>query len=116
MLDQAIVNARILWTCKLQAINNNEKFTAIVCLERMYLYLVTPFLTERYATPTLCRDLKLGIAGILGKDVHCDEAYERIQLPSRQRCAYCTRKDDKKTKEACSSCRQPICDHRLFFV
>ncbi|XP_032671956.1 piggyBac transposable element-derived protein 4-like [Odontomachus brunneus] len=116
MLDQAIVNARILWKCKLKAANSNEKYSAIVCLERIYLHLVTPFLTERYATSTLRKDLKLAIAGILKKDVHSDQPYKRLQLTLRQRCAFCTRKEDKKTREACASCKRPICDnHRILF-
>jgi len=38
------------------------------------------------------------------------------QLPTRQRCSVCPRKEDKKTNVACSSCQAPICEeHRLNF-
>ncbi|KAL3265898.1 hypothetical protein HHI36_010088 [Cryptolaemus montrouzieri] len=66
---------------------------------------------------TLRRDLKLGIAGILGLDVHKGEGeYERVKLPKRMRCADCSRKTDRKTNEGCVSCECPICEvHRLMF-
>ena len=116
MLDQAIVNARILLACKLRAAKRNEKCSAINCLEKVYLHLVTPFLKKRYEMVTIRKDLKLAIAGIIKKDVQSYQAYERSQLPKRQRCAFCTRKEDKKTKEGCAVCERPICDHhRIMF-
>lgn len=75
--------------------------------------MITPHLTKRYQLPTLRRDIKCGIAAILGKEIQKD-TFERVRLPSRQRCALCTRKEDKKTYEACCVCELPICDkHRL---
>jgi len=65
MLDQAVVNARILLKCKLRADNSTEKCTAIMCLEKLYMYLITPYITQRYERSTLRRNIKIGIATIL---------------------------------------------------
>ena len=116
MLDQAVVNSRILLTCKLKSIGSNEKYSAVKCLELLSQYLMKPYLKKRYELVTLRRDLKVGIAGILGLDSHKEASYERVKLLKRARCADCSRNSDKKTKEAFASCERPICDeHRLFF-
>jgi len=115
MLDQAAVNARILLKCKLKSDNSTEKSTAIMCLENVYMYLIKPYIIERFKMPTLRRDIKTGIAAILNIDPQ-KTTHERIQLPTRQRCSVCPRKEDKKTNVACSSCQAPICEeHRLNF-
>lgn len=62
MLDQAILNARILLTRKLKASNSREKVSAITCLGKVAIYLMKPHLIERYNTLTLRRDWKIGIA------------------------------------------------------
>ena len=117
MLDQAAVNSRILLKCKLKANNSNDKCTAISCLEKISLYLIRPYLLKKYNdTVTLRRDLKVGIAAILGLDVYKEGGYERVKFPKRLRCADCSRNTDKKTNEDCASCQRPICDdHRLMF-
>lgn len=98
MLDQAIVNARILWKCKQEATNMRVPSTAIICLEKIYIDLITPYLSQRYETVTLCKDLKIGIAAILNKDIQ-DLPYKRNHLAKRLRCAFCERQDDRKTNE-----------------
>lgn len=117
MLDQAAVNSRVLLKCKLKADNSKDKCTAVSCLEKLSLYLIKPYLLKKYNdTVTLRRDLKVGIAGILGLDVHKEEVYERVKLPKRMRCVECSRQSDRKTNEGCASCQRPVCDdHRLIF-
>jgi len=79
MLDQAVINARILLKCKLRVDNSTEKCTAIMCLEKLYMYLITPYITQWYETSTLRRDIKIGIAMILKIDIQKDE-YQRINV------------------------------------
>jgi len=99
-LDQTVVNARILLKCKLRADNSTGKCRAIMCFNKLYMYLITPYITQRYETSTLRRDIKIGIAMILKIDIQKDE-YQRMRLTSRQRCAFCTSREDKKpTKRA----------------
>lgn len=115
MLDQAIVNARILLKCKNMRAENRNKVTAVACLEQICSYLVTPHLKERYAQPTLRKDIRYGIAAIINKDRLSEERKERIVLEKRCRCALCDRKKDNKTKETCQACERPICqEHRVY--
>jgi len=88
--------------------------TAIIYLDKIYMYLITPYLTQRYEMQTLLKELKIGIAAILNKDNKPDLPYERNHLTKRLRYAYCDREDDKKTNETCSSYNHSN-DHRLFF-
>ena len=116
MLDQAIVNSRILWSRKLLLTNEVTNTNAALCLEKIFMYLAAPFLRIRYETACLRRDLKIGIEQILKCEKPPSESYNKIILPRQQRCSYCKRSEDKKTKIACSSCEEPICEfHRLYF-
>lgn len=114
MLDQAAVNARILLKCKRVNSGDDRSVTAISCLQNLALYLVTPHLRQRYTMGTIRTELKLGIAGILGLNTPQSDT-QRIHLPHKKRCLLCNRKQDKKTKTACPSCKRPMCDeHRTF--
>ena len=117
MLDQAIVNARILFACKLRATNNDAKNTAISCLEKIASHLMEPHLRKRYEVQTLRRDLKISIAGILGIDnTEQNRRFRRVKFPRRIRCSQCARKSDKKTNEGCANCKRAICKtHRFIF-
>lgn len=111
ILDMAIVNARILMKCMLKNNGIEKKVTAISCLDELYLHLVTPYLERRYETITLRKDIRIGIAAILKKDNLPDKPIKRIELLSQQRCALCSRQNDKKTKKGCSVCYRPVCAH-----
>lgn len=117
ILDQAIVNARILLKCKYKNRGINKKVTAIECLEDLYIYLITPYLQERYTTCTLRRDIKVGIAAILKiDDVSSKKTLQRIQLDYQQRCVLRKRKDDKKSRKGCASCTRAVCDKHSFII
>lgn len=80
------------------------------------MHLITPHLKRKYEIKFLNKPLRQGIAKILKIDITLNKKFEREYLDRRQRCALCTRKEDKKIQEGCSSCKRPICDkHRLFF-
>lgn len=115
MLDQAIVNARILLACKYMKNGKRTKeLTAQYCLEKVYFHLVKDFLFERYKMPTLRHDIKLGIKGILGLDTEPTFGDAGLQiLTPKQRCQLCLRCMDKKTRIGCSSCLRAMCsEHR----
>lgn len=114
VLDQAIVNSRILLQCKRKMDGNEEKVTAIHCLDNVYVHLVTPYLEYRYTISTLRKDLRVGIASILKKDVATEKSLEHIELPQAMRCALCSRKEDRKTRKGCSSCHRPVCNEHSF--
>ena len=67
-IDQAIVNARILMKCKCEN-SINKPTMETDGLQNFYIYLVKPYLEQRYATLNLQRDSKIGIAEILKKDL-----------------------------------------------
>jgi len=71
--------------------------TAIICLDKIFMYLITPYLTQRYETQTLRKELKIGIAAILNKDNKTDLSYEKNHLTKRLRCA---REYDRKTTKS----------------
>ena len=81
MLDQAILNARGLLKCKSKSTNSKESSSAIFCLERLSMYLIRPYLTKRYDTMTLRRDLELGISAILGIDVQKEKDFREQNFP-----------------------------------
>ena len=39
---------------------------------------------------------------------------EKVKFDEYRRCASCKRKNDKKTKTGCSSCRKPICEEHRY--
>ncbi|KAL7292612.1 hypothetical protein TKK_0013742 [Trichogramma kaykai] len=116
ILDQTIVNARILYACKLKNDDKSYKVTAIECLEKLHLFLVKPYLERRYATVTLRLDIRLGIAGILNKDVKGSNSLINVDLDAPQRCVSYTRKEDRKIRKGCSSCKRPICSYHRFIL
>lgn len=113
ILDQAIVNARILLMCKNKINNINKKVSAVECLESLYQYLVKPYLQKRYNQISLRKDLRYGIAGILKIDRLCNNP-QRILFDNYRRCEICTRKEDRKGKSGCVSCQCPVCQIHSF--
>lgn len=115
ILDQAIVNARILLSCKLLNNGNQTKLTAQQCMQGVIDYLVKPFLMERYTKMTLRKDIHYALAGILNIDVkeELQNDSKLIIMDRYKRCAMCPVKKDRKTRSCCPSCKRPICnDHR----
>lgn len=113
MLDQSIVNARILYTCKYSN-DATKKKSAVEALKDIVAHLVQPFLQQRLENGCLRVDVRKGIEHVLGMATsHQNE--ERRRLEKRARCQLCTRKQDNKTKDVCPSCNRPMCDdHRAF--
>lgn len=114
MLDMAAVNARILLKCKMVNSGINKRLPAKVCLDKITMHLVTPFLEHRCLEAQLRATLRAGIYTILNKNAEpVDEG--RVELLSRKRCALCKRGSDRKTKYQCPSCLRPMCDeHRTY--
>ncbi|KAL1513769.1 hypothetical protein ABEB36_003135 [Hypothenemus hampei] len=116
MLDQAIVNARILLKCKLINVNKDRPLPATECLETIYRYLIVPYLQIRQTCPSLRFDIKIGISGILDSDKELAQPSNRTYLKKRKRCTLCKATTDRKTREVCMACDQPMCDkHRAFY-
>lgn len=117
MLDQAIVNARILHKCKWMVHQQNQQksLTAKECLDKIVFSLIEPYLRERYAQQCLRSNIKKGIAGILNIDTAIPITHEPTYLEQKQRCLLCTRQQDRKTRILCSSCERPMCySHRMY--
>ena len=116
MLDQAIVNARILRKCELVAQNSKAECKAIHWLEKVYIHLMKPFLAQRLVVLTLRKSIRLAIQSIVDENASPQRTYQPVTLENWQRCGLCPRKMDRKIKVACASCETPICkDHRLNF-
>lgn len=115
MLDQAQVNARILYTCKYAEANDaNMKLSVSAAIKQLVLALVTPYLRDKLKNGTLRSDIRKAIKLILD-DTSAEPQEKRPQLEKRVRCALCPYKNDKKTKMQCPSCLRSMCDdHRAY--
>ena len=116
MLDQAIVNSRILLKCKLINTNRDRRITGGECNKTIAHYLAQPFLRERFTCKFIRTELKLAIAHLINEDRENvqDEEMSPI-LEKKVRCQICKRKRDRKTRIICLSCKRAMCDeHRTF--
>lgn len=113
ILDQAAVNARILYNCQ-NLKEGRQPASAIECLQSLYVSLVTPHLQERYSNAAIRKDILIGISSILGRDLLANDNPGDCTLPTKKRCFVCRRNKDNKTQKACYSCNGPLCmKHRL---
>lgn len=114
ILDQAIVNSRILLSCKTINANKPLKISAQECLEGVIHHLCRPYLEERYKTLTLRKYIRHALAGILGIDRFEDLPDPKVVIADNYvRCSLCPVKRDKKVKSRCAACRRAMCnDHR----
>ena len=115
ILDQAQVNARILYACKYTGMNEtSKKISAQDAIKQLVLHLVTPYLRNKLKNRSLRSEIRKGIQLILDDKSTAPEC-DRPTLGKRARCAHCPREKDKKTKILCRSCCRPICDdHRAY--
>lgn len=112
MLDQSVVNARILYTCKYP--EGPKYLSAVNALKKLVFYLVTPYLQDKLQNVTLRTDIKKGVQMILGINIP-QHVVDRPVLQKRARCLLCPYSKDRKTKEQCPSCQRPMCnDHRAY--
>lgn len=115
MLDQAIVNSRILFTCRRKNNGNNETVSASYCLKTVYLHLVKPQLEKRLTNFRLRNDIRSGIKSILDIPELPIGDISRPEFNKRVRCGLCPRNDDHKTKFQCPGCLRAMCDiHRAY--
>lgn len=89
ILDQAMVNARILLKCHRINRGDERPVTAVYCLETVIRHLVTPHLQERYRIPSLRLDVKYAIGAIINQDVRKKSTEGVILLDSYVRCGLC---------------------------
>ena len=114
MLDQASVNARILYSCKYLD-DPSKKLSAKNALNQVTMHLIKPQLLERLKTPNLPVSLRKGFETILGIKCPLAPNDERPNLKKRLRCGLCNYKQDRKTNNQCPSCKRPMCDtHRVY--
>ena len=116
MLDQAAVNARILYTC--HKVNENkieERLSARQSQKQIAFHLMKPLLRQRLTdTSSLRVGIRRSIESILKINAPPSEE-NRPFFQKRLRCAMCDRRRDHKTKAQCPSCNRPMCDeHRLY--
>lgn len=115
MLDQAAVNARILWSIS-QGPGTENHTTAVKSLKKLVRYLVTPHMERRLQSESLYKELKINIEKYLKKNCGENREVEKVIYDPPKRCLKCPRKNDKKSKYGCSSCQAPICEqHRFAF-
>lgn len=113
ILDQAQVNARILYTCKYEA---EKHLSAAAAIKQLVLHLLTPYLQEKLKNATVRAEIRKGIQLILDDKSAVPEG-DRPQLEKRARCSLCPYAKDKKTncQMQCPSCLRPMCDkHRVY--
>ncbi|CAG5100653.1 Protein of unknown function [Cotesia congregata] len=112
MLDQAIVNSRILHISKLVAAEEEEqkKKTARECYQQVaFIYL------RLDGDVSLRQGTRKGIEKILNINQPSSQNDSRPVSEKHQRCALCPRKDDHKTQALCPSCMRAMCDkHRIY--
>ncbi|XP_046628277.1 uncharacterized protein LOC124309075 [Neodiprion virginianus] len=114
ILDQAMVNSRILLKCLLVNTGSSEKVRAIDCMRRLALHLATPHLRARLENLSVRRNIRSGIAGILNIQ-KLSVGEERPYFSIRVRCGLCQRGSDRKSREKCPSCLRSMCNrHRAY--
>lgn len=108
ILDQCGVNSMILYSLNM----DNPRLRRRKYLETLAKNLIKPWLHERMQVPTIQRGIKVAIREILQLPLG-NELEEDGEAVRKQRCAFCPRVKDRKTKVRCSSCRAAMCDdHR----
>lgn len=111
MLDQAAVNARILWNLKVGAQTSKS---AIIVLKKLIVYLTSPMLHRRLAEPCLRKELRMVIMSILHMDTEKMDNLEKVTWNQGRRCVLCDRQKDRKTRVGCSACKVPVCEEHRF--
>lgn len=114
MLDQAVVNARVLWRCKLNLAGSQQKAPARTCMKRLYDHLLKPHLLERKKIPKLRNTIRNALDDMF-KTPQPPPAEEENDglLAKKRRCELCPYIADKKTRHQCISCFRAMCmDHR----
>ncbi|XP_066590832.1 piggyBac transposable element-derived protein 4-like [Prorops nasuta] len=115
MLDQARVNARILYTCQHQEDEIPKSLSVQQALKQLAMHLIELNLREKLQNQMLRTDIRKGIQLILGCHVDNEPNAERPQLLKRIRCGLCFYAKDRKTKSQCPSCLRSTCDeHRAY--
>lgn len=115
ILDQAIVNSRILYLCTRYSDDQLPKISAREWQKNIAMYLIKPHLQQRLTKPSLRLGLRKSIECIMYGDVQPIAMVERPQFDKRVRCGLCDRKSDHKTTLQCPSCRRAMCDkHRAY--
>jgi len=111
MLDQAAVNACILYNF----LPENKLTTRRDFLKELTYALITPHLFDRIQKPGLHSLLRANIQDILSRDetvpIENNVTLGSDKLLTRKRCAFCQKKDDKKTKYCCARCQKPTCEN-----
>lgn len=114
ILDQALVNSRVLLKCK-NAENNTANLTVQVYVKNLVMSLVTPHIREKLTNVYLRNDLRNSINLILNEGSRERPEEDRPKFDIRVRCSLCSAKDNK-TKMKCPSCLRAMCDtHRAYF-
>lgn len=113
MLDQAAVNARILWR-ENHSKDPRSTTSAVVTLKNLIRFLVVPYLKFRRSNENLRKSLRINIELFLDEEKETAEDIEKVKFAEQRRCANCKRKSDKKTRTGCSSCQKPICEEHRY--
>lgn len=114
ILDQSIVNSRIMWKLS-KGPGTNSQTSSVIGMKKIIHHLVSPHMRRRLENDSVRMDLKLSIRAILKIDVPDDvpDDFQKTVFQVGQRCSKCPRKNDRKTRNGCSSCQRPICEqHR----
>lgn len=107
MMDQSAINAMVLYNLRAE----NKKLKRRMFLQELAMSLIKPFLQSRLQIPTLRRNLRVMISNIL--HIQPETPVRPATLDRKQRCYFCPRAKDRKTKLTCESCSRPMCDeHR----
>lgn len=108
MLDQSGINSMVLYLLNM----TNKRMTRRAYLHELSSQLIKPSLQVRLQTPTLRRNVRTLIEDIL-QTTHQLQQRQDPEPARKQRCFFCPRTRDRKTKNVCSTCRRPMCeDHR----
>lgn len=81
-------------------------------LKKLATDLIRPHLEARIKIPSLSRNLRTDIAGILGIPVQ--ETLPVQKNIHSGRCSFCNRSKDRKSRTSCNTCKKFICaDHQI---
>ena len=84
--------------------------TAIECLDRLYKFLVKPFLEQRLTVVTSRKELSIGIAGVKKKcPLDLDQPLQRVEFDVMRRYVLCKITKIRKSKTGCASCKRAAC-------
>lgn len=111
LLNGVGINSWVLFKCSKANNKPDIKFRRTF-FKKLGYELINEHLEERLQKPTLRRDIRELVSGILKKPML--DQRSTIGQHTQGRCGFCPRNKDRKSKTKCNKCKIPIClEHQI---